>query len=452
LTSTPYLSVQALTKYIKKKFDADPHLRDVFVKGELSNVKKHTGSGHIYFTLKDEKTQIAAVMFAKSASRLKFVPENGMKVFIRGDINVYEGSGRYQLYAVAMEPDGVGSLHIAFEQLQAKLLKEGLFDERYKKAIPTFPRKIGVVTAPTGAAIRDICTTITQHYTLADVLIFPALVQGEQAAPSIVKAIQQANRMDEIDVLIVGRGGGSIEDLWAFNEEIVARAIFESDIPVISGVGHETDTTIADHVSDWRAATPTAAAKKAVPNSEDLMKHLLTRRSQLFQLTQSRIRHERSQLERLQKSYPIAYPDRLFRPFVEKLSRADEQLQSQMNNYIKDKQAVLQQLANRVQMNTPLQEVRYKQQHVARLSTQLDKSVVQSINKQQDAFRSIIRTLEALNPLTIMNRGYSIVYQEGKVIKSIQQVEEKQNLTIHFPDGQANAEITSITMKARGEE
>ncbi|MBK3494037.1 exodeoxyribonuclease VII large subunit [Viridibacillus sp. YIM B01967] len=452
MTSTPYLSVQALTKYIKKKFDADPHMRDVYVKGELSNVKRHTGSGHIYFTLKDEKTQIAAVMFAKSANRLKFEPENGMKVFIRGDVNVYEGSGRYQLYAASMEPDGVGSLHIAFEQLQAKLYKEGLFDEQHKKAIPTFPRKIGVVTAPTGAAIRDICTTITQHYALADVVIFPALVQGEQAAPSIVKAIKQANSVEGLDVLIVGRGGGSIEDLWAFNEEIVARAIYESVIPIISGVGHETDTTIADHVSDWRAATPTAAAKKAVPNSEDLMKYILTRQSQLFQLTQSRIRHERSQLERLQKSYPLTYPDRLYRPFVEKLSRTDEQIQAQMTNFIKNKQLVVQRLTNRVQMNTPLQEVRYNQQHVARLKAQLDKSVVQNVNKQQDAFRSIIRTLEALNPLTIMNRGYSIVYQDGKVVKSVQQVKEKQNLTIHFPDGQANAEITSITMTKRGEE
>ena len=214
----PYLSVQALTKYVKRKFDADPHLRNVYVKGELSNVKNHP-SGHIYFTLKDEQSRIQSAMFRSSAIRLKFRPENGMNVLITGDVSVYEASGQYQLYAQTMEPDGIGALYLAFEQLKEKLEKEGLFNEQWKSPLPLFPNKIGVVTAQTGAAIQDICSTIERRYPLAEINLFPAVVQGPQAAPSIVSAIEQANRHESIDVLIVGRGGGSIEDLWAFNEE-----------------------------------------------------------------------------------------------------------------------------------------------------------------------------------------------------------------------------------------
>lgn len=266
MTSNSYLSVKALTKYIKRKFDADPHLRDVYVTGELSNVKVHS-SGHIYFTLKDDSSRINATMFRSQASKLSFKPEEGMKVFIRGDVNVYEASGAYQLYAQTMEPDGIGGLFVAFNQLKERLQKEGLFNPNFKQPIPQFPKTIGVLTATTGAAIRDICTTITRRYPQAEILIYPTLVQGACAAPNITENIYLANRHGFCDVLIVGRGGGSIEDLWAFNEEIVARAIFESRIPVISAVGHETDTTIADFVADLRAPTPTAAAELAVRTS-----------------------------------------------------------------------------------------------------------------------------------------------------------------------------------------
>ncbi len=450
MTSTPYLTVQALTKYIKKKFDADPHLRNVYVKGELSNVKHHISSGHIYFTLKDEKTQIKAVMFASSAKNLKFKPESGMKVLIKGDVNVYEGGGQYQLYAQSMEPDGLGSLYLAFEQLKEKLQKEGLFADQYKKPIPTFPKRVAVVTATTGAAIRDICTTIKQHYKLCDIVIFPALVQGEYAAKSIVKAINQANNTPGIDTLIVARGGGSIEDLWAFNEEIVARAIFESTLPVISGVGHETDTTIADLVADVRAATPTAAAKRAVPSSEDLVKYLLTRKSQLFQLTQGRIQHERAKLERLQKSYPLAYPERLFRPFIEHVTRIDQQLHQSIANYLNVKLQQVNRIDHRLQLRSPIMQIRIEKTRVDNIENLLKKAVFQLVNQKKKEFDSVIRTLEVLNPLSIMTRGYSLTYHDGKVIKSIKDIKEQDEVEFRLQDGKATATITSITMEDKG--
>ena len=317
MSTTTYLTVQALTKYIKRKFDADPHLRDVFVMGELSNVKIHT-SGHIYFTLKDKSTRINATMFRGQAGKLKFRPEEGMKVFIRGDVNVYESSGSYQLYAQSMEPDGIGGLFVAFNQLKEKLMKEGLFNPNFKQPIPSFPKTIGVLTATTGAAIRDICTTLKRRYPQAEILIYPTLVQGAQAAPSITENIYLANRQALCDVLIVGRGGGSIEDLWAFNEEIVARSIFESRIPIISAVGHETDTTIADFVADLRAPTPTAAAELAVPNKQELYQIVLASKQRIHLNITQRLQFERNRLQKLQQSYPLATPERLYRPLTER--------------------------------------------------------------------------------------------------------------------------------------
>ncbi|MCY8595248.1 exodeoxyribonuclease VII large subunit, partial [Bacillus haynesii] len=268
MSEISFVTVTALTKYIKRKFDVDPHLEDIWIKGELSNVKIHS-RGHIYFTLKDDNARIQSVMFARQNRNLAFTPENGMKVLVRGGISVYEPSGNYQLYAKEIQPDGIGALHLAYEELKKKLSQEGLFDEKYKKPIPAFPSVVGVVTSPTGAAVRDVITTIKRRYPLVKVIVLPTLVQGVNAGESIVSSIKEANRRELCDVLIVGRGGGSIEELWAFNEEAVARAIFSSDIPIISAVGHETDFTISDFVADLRAATPTGAAELAVPNMLD---------------------------------------------------------------------------------------------------------------------------------------------------------------------------------------
>ena len=267
------LTVKALTKYIKLKFDYDKNLQHLLLKGELSNVKRHS-RGHLYFTLKDDEAQINAVMFASAASHLEFVPTEGMQVIVKGHITVYEAGGTYSLYVKEMTEDGIGNLYVAYTQLKERLATEGLFDARFKQKIPDYPQAVGVITSPTGAAIRDIISTIKRRFPMVTIYVYPALVQGEQAEASIISCIKQANAMNLVDTLIVGRGGGSIEDLWAFNKEGVARAIFESKIPIISAVGHETDFTIADFVADHRAPTPTGAAELAVPNLPDVLKHL----------------------------------------------------------------------------------------------------------------------------------------------------------------------------------
>ena len=352
-----FLTVGALTKYIKRKFDADPHLHDCLVKGEISNFKQHS-SGHMYFTLKDDKARILAVMFSSANRRMKFTPENGMKVLVRGDVTVYEGSGQYQIYVHDMQPDGVGDLYLAFEQLKEKLTKEGLFAVEHKKPIPKFPATVGVVTSPTGAALRDIITTIKRRYPIAKILILPALVQGDQAAPSITDAINQANEKKHgIDVLIVGRGGGSIEELWAFNEEIVARAIYESTIPIISAVGHETDFTIADFVADLRAPTPTGAAELAVPHIDEWIERVLTKQTRIMRAMKEKVNLQSNKLERIEKSYAFRYPRRLYEQKLEQLDRATELLVTNSQKLLAVKMTQLEQLEKRISRNHPDEKI-----------------------------------------------------------------------------------------------
>ena len=449
MAADPYLSVKALTKYIKKKFDADPHLRDVYVKGELSNVKIHT-SGHIYFTLKDNAARLPAVMFSTNAKTVKFKPESGMTVLIRGDVSVYEAAGQYQLYAQSMQADGIGDYYLAFEQLKEKLAKEGLFNAGYKKSFPRFPEKIAVVTAQTGAAVRDIMITLSRRYPLAKVVLYPTLVQGTGAAPSIVKSIQAANESDA-DVLIVGRGGGSIEDLWAFNEESVARAIFQSRIPVISAIGHETDTTIADFVSDLRAATPTAAAELAVPSKTELLERVLSYRTGMYRMASNTISKEKAALDRLKSSMPLAYPDRLYRPFIERVERATESLQRetmQHMNRSKERYRTLdQQLRNRL----PVQQVRQSKQDVDQLAKRLDLLAEAALKQRSQQLAAAMRTLDALSPLKIMERGYSINYRGGQVVKSISQITIGDELTIAMKDGSLKTSVNDIIPSSEGD-
>ena len=444
--SSSYLTVKALTKYIKRKFDADPHLREVHVKGELSNVKVHT-SGHIYFTLKDDGARINATMFRGQAAKLSFVPEEGMQVFIRGDVNVYEVGGTYQLYAQTMEPDGIGGLFVAFNQLKERLQKEGLFNPNFKQPIPQFPKTVGVLTATTGAAIRDICTTIGRRYPQAEICIYPTLVQGASAAANIAKNIQLANQQKMCDVLIVGRGGGSIEDLWAFNEEIVARAIFESRIPIISAVGHETDTTIADFVADLRAPTPTAAAELAVPNQQELYQRVLKSKSQLHQIVTARLTYERSRLTKLQTAYPLAMPERLYRPFTEKLAQMDTQLQNATQLYFMKQRNTLERMQASLQMQSPKQTVEYAKRQLDVTTQQLTRAAFAHIEQNKRQFSGVIRTLEALKPLAIMHKGFNVTYKEGKVIKSIEQLSKGDEIQLALSDGIAQAKILSTQKK-----
>ncbi|MBO0960804.1 exodeoxyribonuclease VII large subunit [Neobacillus sp. MM2021_6] len=439
-----YLSVNALTKYIKRKFDADPHLRDIHVRGEISNFKQHS-SGHMYFTLKDEKARILAVMFASQSRFMKFSPENGMKVIVKGDITVYEPSGQYQIYIKEMQPDGIGELFLAYEQLKQKLEAEGLFAQEAKQAIPMYPRTVGVITSPTGAAIRDVITTIKRRYPIATVLVFPALVQGDNAAPSIVKAIEKANNMKEIDVLIVGRGGGSIEELWAFNEELTARAIFASKIPIISAVGHETDFTIADFVADLRAPTPTGAAELAVPHLDELMDRILQRQTRLLRAMNGKFQFEKERLHRVQKSYAFRYPHRLYEQKLEQLDKLTEMLvrgTSRLSIVKKDQHEVLH---KRLQRNHPDQALSKAKINFDRTQKDMKRSMLQILSKKQTDFDRILSTLQALSPLKIMERGFSLAYSEdNRLVKSVKQVKENEQVQIQLTDGSLFCKVEKI--------
>jgi exodeoxyribonuclease VII large subunit len=437
-----FLTVGALTKYIKRKFDADPHLHDCLVKGEISNFKQHS-SGHMYFTLKDDKARILAVMFSSANRRMKFTPENGMKVLVRGDVTVYEGSGQYQIYVHDMQPDGVGDLYLAFEQLKEKLTKEGLFAVEHKKPIPKFPATVGVVTSPTGAALRDIITTIKRRYPIAKILILPALVQGDQAAPSITDAINQANEKKHgIDVLIVGRGGGSIEELWAFNEEIVARAIYGSTIPIISAVGHETDFTIADFVADLRAPTPTGAAELAVPHIDEWIERVLTKQTRIMRAMKEKVNLQSNKLDRIEKSYAFRYPRRLYEQKLEQLDRATELLVTNSQKLLAVKMTQLEQLEKRISRNHPDEKIQKAKEEQNKKTKALYRAMSIVLSNKQAEFKSTLSTLQALSPLKIMERGYSLTYNDkGNLVKSIQHVEVKDYVKITLADGTLNCQV-----------
>ncbi|MEK4668360.1 exodeoxyribonuclease VII large subunit [Niallia sp. FSL R7-0271] len=441
-----YLTIQALTKYIKRKFDADPHLQHVHVKGEISNFKQHS-SGHMYFTLKDDKARILAVMFSRNAQGMKFKPENGMKVLVKASVTVYEQSGQYQMYVQEMRPDGVGDLYLAYEQLKKKLEASGLFSPTYKQAIPKYPDTIGIITSPTGAAIRDILITIKRRYPIAKIIIFPALVQGEAAAPSIVKAIEKANNLTgpSIDVLIVGRGGGSIEELWAFNEEAVANAIFASKVPIISAVGHETDFTIADFVADLRAPTPTGAAEMAAPHMEELMERVLTRKARLIRGMKERVDKEKHRLGKMEKSYAFRYPKLLLDQKMEQLDRQNELLQRNIKKLLASNEEKQEVLARRLLRRHPQELLSLAEKDRISLEKNLVRNMSLIYQNKAQMFHSIIGKMDALSPLKIMERGYNLAYSaEGKLISSIKQVTENEKIELRLSDGTVKAQVTSI--------
>ncbi|WP_449536900.1 exodeoxyribonuclease VII large subunit [Ferdinandcohnia sp. Marseille-Q9671] len=439
-----YLTVTALTKYIKRKFDADPHLQDIWVKGEISNFKAHS-RGHMYFTIKDQQARIQSVMFAGYNKDLKFTPENGMKVLVRGEVTVFESNGNYQLYVKEMQPDGIGNLYLAYEELKKRLEAEGLFSDRYKKPIPKIPQYIGIVTSPTGAAIRDIITTIRRRYPIAKVIVFPALVQGVNAGPSVAKAIEKANDFGDIDVLIVGRGGGSIEELWAFNEEQVARAIFQSRVPVISAVGHETDITIADFVSDLRAPTPTGAAELAVPHIAELSERLLVRHTRLLRALKEKLAQDTKRLDTLKKSYAFRFPKNLYDQKEQQLDRLVDRLGREGAMVIARKREEFQKLSVRLQHNHPKEKLIQAKQKQDLNTKMLVKEFSQILKHKQFEFSSVVSKLEALSPLKIMERGYSLVYDdETRLVKSVNQVEQGNRIKVKLTDGQLDCEVIDI--------
>ncbi len=348
------ISVSALNRYVKSILDADSNIQSVYIKGQISNFKNHYQTGHFYFSLKDEKAQVRAVMFRSANQKLKFTPENDMSVIVRARVSIYEVSGDYQIYVDDMQPDGVGALALAFEQLRKKLAAEGLFDAEHKKKIPAFPKKVGVVTSESGAAVRDIINVISRRYPVCEIILYPVAVQGSTAAEQIAQAIAYLNREDAADVLIVGRGGGSIEDLWAFNEEATARAVYESRIPVISAVGHETDFTICDYVADLRSPTPSAAAELAVPDIRELRNIFYTYGQRLSKGIETRLEENAQRLNNLRIRLASQSPASYIENLMLRLDRVSGSMQSAYEKEINSKKAGLEILAERLSQSDPL--------------------------------------------------------------------------------------------------
>ncbi len=423
--------------------DNEPALQDVWLRGELSNVKLHN-RGHLYFTVKDDKSRVQAVMFAGNNRHIKFKPENGMKVLIRGEISVFEPYGQYQLYAKEMQPDGIGNLYLAYEELKRKLEFEGLFSEDLKQPIPRYPTEIGVITSPTGAAIRDIFTTIKRRYPAARITVFPVLVQGNSAKSSIVKAIEMANAMNMLDVLIVGRGGGSIEELWAFNEEEVARSIARSHVPVISAIGHETDFTIADFVADLRAPTPTGAAELAVPSVVELKERLDQRVHRLMRAMREKHLSERERLSNLQKSYAFRYPDQLLRQKEQELDLQVERLQKTMKRLLVYTEERVDRNHKQLLKQHPNRLLKDSTQELNELKGSLQKEMQRVLHGKQRDFSLFAGKLNALSPLKVMERGYSLAYKEDELIKSVKQVQPGDVLKVEMTDGKIDCHVWGL--------
>ncbi|KGE17962.1 exodeoxyribonuclease VII large subunit [Paenibacillus wynnii] len=445
-------SIKELNRYIRMKLDSDTLLSDVWIRGEISNFTHH-GSGHMYFTLKDESSRIKAIMFSSHNQRLPFVPKEGARVIARGNVTVYERDGQYQFYATHMQPDGIGSLYLAYEQLKSKLELEGLFSADRKRPLPRFPRCIGVITSPTGAAVRDIMITLKRRFPQASVVLYPVLVQGKGAGPSVVKAIQELNAMGEADVLIVGRGGGSLEELWAFNEEGVARAIAASEIPVISAVGHETDFTIADFVADLRAATPTAAAELAVPNVGELTAQLLQTQRRLRQSLLRRAQRNRERLSSLQRSPVLVNPRRYLLQHSQRLDMLQRRLAVALATRVsraRERQTVLQ---HSLQRFTPREGVIAARKRTESLRRELVSAMQARLQEKRSRYVAEMRHLDALSPLKVMSRGYSLVYDEGEqqLIKSMTEVQIGDLVVIKLNDGQLDCQVLGMKEEAKGD-
>lgn len=412
-----YLTVSQVNAYINRKLKMDGNLKNIYIKGEISNFKTYP-SGHSYFTLKDEKSQINAVMFKTYRQFLKFKPQNGMKVIIKGKIEVYEKNGNYQLYATRITEDGMGALHIAFEQLKKKLEKEGLFDDAHKKEIPKYPKRIGVVTAQTGAAIRDIIKTIKRRYPICEILVFSTLVQGDNAAPQIVRQIRYAQNFD-LDTLIVGRGGGSIEDLWPFNEEIVARAIYECETPVISAVGHEIDWTISDYVADKRAHTPTDAGTVAVPELSEVKYKIDQLTDRANKNINNKITQNKAKLDNISEKRIFKHPENIYEIQRMNLDNLIDKLEFSSKNIISENRNKLFKLENRNILKNPSEITKMK----------------------KEAFMKNVAKLDVLNPLLTLKRGYTLAKSEGKVVSSAKDVKSGDKLDIEFDDGTVNTKV-----------
>ena len=440
---TEYLTVSNLTKYLKLKFDRDPYLERVYLTGQVSNFRKRPS--HQYFSLKDDKAVIQATMWSGVYQKLGFDLEEGMQINAIGRIKLYEPAGSYSIVIEKAVPDGIGALAVKFEQLKQALSKEGLFKPEHKQELPRFTRKIGVITSQSGAVIQDIITTVGRRFPGVEILLYPTKVQGEGAAQEVVANIQRANLRDDVDVLIVGRGGGSIEDLWAFNEEMLVRAIFESRIPVISSVGHETDTTLADFVADKRAATPTAAAELATPVTKaDFLNHLHQQESRAYKAMNNRIKWLQNQVNRISQSVIFRQPERLYDGYIQALDRLSQRLESRMKEVYGQKNQMAILVERRLQsFNLESKLLAYREGINQQL--RLLKSNMANIydNKLAKADKAI-ESLTMLDTSRIVARGYAIVEQGGRVIDSVDKIEKTKEMTIQMKDGRVDVEVKNV--------
>ena len=438
--SEEYVTVSALTKYIKYKFDKDPHLGRVYLTGEISNFRLRPT--HQYFSLKDENAIISATMFQSAFKKIQFRPEEGMKVLVIGKVSVFEKSGQYQINIEHMEPDGVGALYLAYEQLKKKLEAEGLFSLP-KKPIPQFPKKIAILTSESGAVIQDIQTTVARRFPIVQLVLYPTVVQGVHAVNSILKNLDLVEQED-YDVVIIGRGGGSIEDLWAFNEEPVVRRIAELSIPVISSVGHETDTTLIDFVSDMRAATPTAAAEIATPVLMEIHQQLRNLQTRLEQALSRQLQIKRERMQALANTSIFQNPERIYQVYQQRVDQLEMRLQQMMQQSIQHKRQQLLKNQHRLELGSPSRRVQTEKQALQYLAKRLEQAQGQLMKDKKQQFQRAIQQLDLLSPLKIMNRGYGILQQEETIIKSVDQLEVNQELTIQLVDGTVRSKVTSV--------
>lgn len=438
--SEEYVTVSALTKYIKYKFDKDPHLGRVYLTGEISNFRLRPT--HQYFSLKDENAIISATMFQSAFKKIQFRPEEGMKVLVIGKVSVFEKSGQYQINIEHMEPDGVGALYLAYEQLKKKLEAEGLFSLP-KKPIPQFPKKIAILTSESGAVIQDIQTTVARRFPIVQLVLYPTVVQGVHAVNSILKNLDLVEQED-YDVVIIGRGGGSIEDLWAFNEEPVVRRVAELSIPVISSVGHETDTTLIDFVSDMRAATPTAAAEIATPVLMEIHQQLRNLQTRLEQALSRQLQIKRERMQALANASIFQNPERIYQVYQQRVDQLEMRLQQIMQQSVQHKRQQLVKNQHRLELGSPSRRVQTEKQALQYLAKRLEQAQGQLMKDKKQQFQRAIQQLDLLSPLKIMNRGYGILQQEETIIKSVDQLEVNQELTIQLVDGTVRSKVTSV--------
>ncbi len=415
-----YLKISDLNNYIKGLLDKDIFLNKVYLKGEISNFKNHT-RGHLYFTLKDDTSRISAVMFQSSAVKLTFEPEDGMNVLVEGRISAYPAQGSYQIYIDKMEPDGLGALYIEYEKLKKKLAEKGYFADEHKVPIPKFPKKVGVITASTGAAVKDIMSTIRRRFPMTEAILFPCLVQGKDAAPDIVRQIKRADAYG-VDTIICGRGGGSIEDLWAFNEEIVADAIYNCKTPIISAVGHEIDWTIADFVADLRAPTPTGAAEMAVPTVSDVTTLINNYKIRLNKNIKNMVNTKFIKLRSLRQSFILKNPMAMYEIKEQKLDNLIELLNKNMLNNIQNKEMRL----NKVKLSYVI------------------KNPSMLIENKKNKYEMLLNTLKLVNPLGILEKGYSLVKVDDKIVKSTKDIKINDTLDIKLHEGNIKAQVKEI--------